>query len=140
MADMSATMLVPAVDPDSAFYWKGLREERFLVQQCTECGRGRFPPMPACPFCASAKTTTMEPSGRGRVYSWVIVRRAVKPAFVDQVPYVIATVDLDEGVRLIGRLDELEPTAGMEVECFFFDHADWTELRVRPVADAGKNR
>jgi hypothetical protein len=46
----------------------------------------------------------VEASGRGTVYSYTVVHRAANEAFADQVPYVIALIDLEEGVRLMTRL------------------------------------
>ena len=71
--------------------------------------------------------------GRGTVYSWVGVRRALDPAFADDGPYTVAAVDLDEGARIIARLDALaDPDAttfGERVRASYVDHAEWTELR-----------
>ena len=46
----------------------------------------------------------VEASGRGRVYSWTVAHHAYHPGFKAEVPYVLLTVDLDEGVRALGRL------------------------------------
>jgi uncharacterized OB-fold protein len=67
------------------------------------------------------------------VYSWVGVHRALTPAFQDDVPYTIATVDLVEGARAFARLVGPEPTEpGGEVVATYVDHAEWTELRFVP--------
>jgi uncharacterized OB-fold protein len=71
------------------------------------------------------------------VYSWVGVQRALTPAFESEVPYTIATVDLDEGARAFGRLEGAEPTApGGAVTATFVDHPEWTELRFVAREDA----
>jgi uncharacterized OB-fold protein len=49
------------------------------------------------------------------------------------VPYVIATVDLDAGARMVGRLAGA-PAIGARVAHEFVDHDTWTELRFRPAA------
>jgi uncharacterized OB-fold protein len=86
--------------------------------------------MPACPWCGGAVAEWRATSGRGRVYSWVGVRRALTPAFAAEVPYTIATVELEEGARAFGRLEGPEPTApGGAVAATFVDHPEWTELR-----------
>jgi uncharacterized OB-fold protein len=65
------------------------------------------------------------------VYSWVGVQRALTPDFEGEVPYTIATVELDEGARAFGRLDGSEPTPpGGAVVATFVEHPEWTELRV----------
>ena len=81
----------------------------------------------------------MEVSGEGTVYSFVRVHRALTPAMGDDVPYAVATVDLDAGVRMLGRVEPPETARiGARVEPRFVDHGDWTELRfaVRPELDS----
>lgn len=120
----------PKTDIDSAFYWKGLRYHKLLLQHCSDCGRVRFPPMPSCPFCASARAAVIEASGRGSIYSWIVVRRAFDAAFRDQVPYTLATIDLEEGARTVARLEgDVEAAFGLKVCAEYVDHSDWTELR-----------
>ena len=124
----------PSPDPDSAFFWEGLREKRVLQQRCSHCLRTRFPAMPACPWCGAPDASVEESDGTGRIYSWIVVRRAFDPAFASEVPYIIATVDFDVGGRTVGRLVDTDaPQFGMKVVPVFHDHADWTELRFRPL-------
>ena len=128
---------IPTADADSAPYLAALRRHQLLLQHCTACGRVRFPPMPSCPWCGSAGAEWQPVSGRGRVYSWVGVHRALTADFQSEVPYTIATVDLAEGARAFGRLEGPEPTApGGAVVATFVDHAEWTELRFAPGQDA----
>ncbi len=71
----------------------------------------------------------IQSSGLGTVYSFVTVHVAVSPAAAQLLPYTIATVELDDGPRLVGRV---EPTSGAgigdRVRPRFVDHAEWTEL------------
>ena len=122
----------PEPDADSSFFWKGLKEKKLLIQRCGDCGRNRFPPMPRCPYCASAKGSTIEAAGGGTIYSWIVVHRAFDPAFTAEVPFTLATVDLDETVRIVGRLEGAPAQFGMRVHATFFNHPDWTELRFAP--------
>jgi uncharacterized protein len=122
----------PQPDEDSRFYWDGLQERRLLVQRCTRCGSHRFPPLPACPDCAAPGGEVVEVEPRGTIYSWIVVHRAFAPAFRDDVPYVIAVVELREGCRLVARLDRVGPvSAGQPVSGTYVDHGTWTELRFR---------
>ncbi len=124
----------PAPDPDSAFFWQGLREHKLLLQQCGACNRHRFPPMPSCPYCASDKSAVRESKGLGTVYSWIVVHRAFDPAFAADVPYILASIDLDEGGRTVSRLVGTgEAEFGMRVTVVYADHPDWTELRFQPL-------
>lgn len=127
------TIAPPSPDPDSAFFWAGLREHKLLLQKCSACARFRFPAMPSCPYCASMKSTVHESKGAGTVYAWIVVRRPFDPAFTNDVPYILATVDFAEGGRTVGRLVGTDqPAFGMAVGAVFHDHADWTELRFQP--------
>lgn len=92
--------------------------------------------MAGCPYCAATASEVVESPGEGTVYSWVVVHRAFQPQFADDVPYTVATVELGEGPRLIGWLedaDAVEP--GLAVVPRFVDHEDWTELRFVPKED-----
>jgi uncharacterized OB-fold protein len=97
--------VVARVDPDSEAWWTALASGRLAVPACHNCGRTWFPPAPACPHCGTPSDGTLrDTTGRGRVYSWIVVHRAYDPAFKDDVPYTIAVVDLEDGPRMIGRL------------------------------------
>ena len=124
----------PETDPDSQFYWEGLRKHQLLLQRCARCGRHRFPPMPSCPYCSSIQSSVVPAERHGTVYSWVVVRMPWNPALAARVPYTIVTVDLTEGVRAIGCLEGIEPRPGLRVKARFHDHDSWTELRFGPAA------
>ena len=124
-------MSAPRVDSDSESYWAALREHRIVLQQCDACGKKRFPPMPSCPWCATPGGVDVETDGRGAVYSWITVHRQL--TVPRDVPYTVATVQLDDGPRMLGQLDGVA-AADARVEPTFVDHDDWTELRFRVVS------
>jgi uncharacterized protein len=121
----------PVVDLDSRFHWEGLRKHQVLLQCCGGCSRLRFPPMPACPYCASPEFEVRQVSGEGEIYSWIVVCRAFSPEFASQVPYTLVTVTLDQGCRIVGRLVSDKAVFGARVRPVFHDHKDWTELRFK---------
>jgi uncharacterized protein len=84
----------------SAPFWDGLRAAQLRLQRCLECERHVFYPRSVCPHCLSDRIEWITASGRGRVYSYTIVRRAMNPAFAAEVPYVFAIVQLEEGPRV----------------------------------------
>jgi uncharacterized protein len=94
--------LGPTVTPDTRFFWDGLRDRRLLIQRCDGCGGLRHPPRPMCPHCGSVAWTAVESAGRGVVVSAVQPRHPQFPWFEDG--YVVALVQLDEGVRLVTNL------------------------------------
>ncbi|MCB0997566.1 MAG: OB-fold domain-containing protein [Acidimicrobiales bacterium] len=126
---------VPVPDLDTAPFLSALRDEQLLLQRCDACGRHRFPPMPSCPWCGAERHVFEAVAGVGQVYSFVTVHRPLTPAFADEVPYVIATVDLDVGCRIFGRLEAPDGSTpdvvriGRRVVARFVHHADWTEVR-----------
>ena len=124
----------PVVDEDSRPYWEGLRAHRIVVQRCPACGQTRFPPMPSCPSCGTPGADDVEATGTGSVYSFVRVHRAFSSDHAADVPYTVVVVDLDEGCRVLGRIEDHGPAAiGDHVTAFYVDHATWTELRFRCV-------
>jgi uncharacterized OB-fold protein len=127
----------PDADGESAPFWEALRQHRLVLQRCDSCGRSRFPFLPSCPYCASEMSDLVEISGAGTIYSWIRVERALTPAMASEVPYSIATVDLDGGGRIFGRLYPAESAEiGLRVSARFFDRESWTELQFEPAAIA----
>jgi uncharacterized OB-fold protein len=124
----------PVPDEDSAPYWDALREHRLRLQKCANCGEVRFPPMPGCPNCGSPESKLLFGAGTGEVYSWIVVRRPFGTFTEADLPAVIATVELDEGCRVLGRLHTTKPvSAGLRVVARYVDHDEWTELAFDPV-------
>lgn len=109
MTEQLAGLIAPVIDPDARTFWEGVAAGRLLVPSCRDCGKRFFPPLPCCPACRSAAIDALEASGRGRLYSWVVMRRALDPAYAEAVPYVVAAVELDEGARLFARLIHVDP-------------------------------
>ena len=102
-----ATPLRPSVSPDTEFFWNGLRERLLLIQRCSSCGALRHPPRPMCPDCLSTDWDTIESAGRGTVHSFVMPRHPQFP-FMDY-PYIVALIDLAEGIRLVSNLVDIDP-------------------------------
>jgi uncharacterized OB-fold protein len=91
---------LPEPSAISAPFWEGLRAGELRIQRCLECTRYVFYPRSVCPHCLSDRLEWTAASGRGRVYSYTLVRRAMNPAFAVEVPYIFAIVELEEGVRV----------------------------------------
>src|SRR5213078_2415616 len=69
--------------------------EYFHLQACAQCGRLRYPPTTACPWCAALESTWRRVEGKGTVHSYSEVHHAIQPAFREIAPYLILLVDLD---------------------------------------------
>lgn len=128
---------LPVADPVSEPYWAGCRRHELLLQRCGACGDFRFPPAPLCPRCRSPHATWTSATGAGRVYSWIVVMHPVPDVYATDVPYVIALVELDEGVRMPTNIVGCAPDAiqaGMPVEVVFDDVAGGVTLpKFRPL-------
>ena len=114
----------PAITQDTAFFWEGLKEHRLLIRRCTRCQHLHHPPGPSCPQCQSSDWVAQQMSGRGIVYSYVIVHQPQLAAF--SYPLPVALVELEEGIRLIANLPRMSPERvriGMPVEVEFAEVA-----------------
>jgi len=100
-------VLRPAVNRDTAFFWEGTQQGELRIQQCRSCGALRHPPGPLCTQCGSPVRGHVVASGRGTVYSFVVHHHPPVPG--KELPLVIALVDLEEGVRMLGELHDVDP-------------------------------
>lgn len=99
----------PMVNRDSQFFWDGTRAGELRIQVCNACGAKRFPPGPACQSCEAYDRGWEVASGRGTVFSYVVHRHPPVPG--KELPIVIALVDLDEGVRMVGEVEGVDDLA-----------------------------
>src|SRR6201989_2751259 len=90
------------VNRDSQFFWDGTRAGELRIQVCNACGAKRFPPGPACQTCDAYDRGYQVAAGTGTVYSYVVHRHPPVPG--KELPIVIALIDLDEGVRMVGEV------------------------------------
>ena len=126
----------PGVSDDNRFFWEGLKEGKLLIQRCKSCGDLHHPPGPVCPQCHSFDWDTVEASGQGTGYSFVVMHYPEVPPFDH--PNPIGLVELQEGVRVIAQLVGVKPgevQIGQKVQVEFntFD-GDLTLAQFRPVA------
>ena len=115
----------PPVSPLAEAFWDATRERRLLVQWCDACGAGIYWPRAACPRCLSDQLTWKEATGEGTVYAANVMHQPGNPMMADRVPYVLALVDLAEGVRMATNVVGCDPDdvrVGMAVR------VDWEEL------------
>lgn len=79
---------------------------------CQGCRQRSFPARQVCPFCGTSAVSDVVLSRRGTVVSWTVVHQAPPPLVT---PYRLVTVDLEDGVRLLG-VAEGDPTIDTPVE------------------------
>jgi uncharacterized OB-fold protein len=131
---------LPVPDSESAPYWDGLRARKLMLQRCASTGEHLFPPVTFCPGTLE-RPEWVEASGRGTVFSWIVVRHPVpRDIYADQVPYVVALVTLEEGCRMAANIVGCAPedvTANMQLEIVYNPvTADITLPAFRPAASA----
>lgn len=120
---MSYHKPLPVLDPETRPFWEACRRGRLMLQRCSDCGHIRFPPTRFCARCRSAKCEWIDSKGEGKVFSWIVVRHPVpRDVYAQDVPYVVALIELAEGVRIPSNIVGCVPedvTAGMSVSVTF---------------------
>ncbi|MFF7970414.1 OB-fold domain-containing protein [Streptomyces sp. NPDC007905] len=101
----------PVVNRDNAGFWEGVAAHRLLIQRCTGCGTLRHPWLPGCNACGCLDWDTVEASGGGAVYSYVVMHHPPFPAFTESDhaadasgPYAVGLIELAEGVRMVSTV------------------------------------
>jgi len=121
----------PRPAPESLPYWKAAHEHRLSIPKCESCEQFWFPPSNACRHCLSPNFHFEDVSGRGKVFSFVTFHRVYRPAFEQEVPYVVALVELEEGPRLLTNIlgiSHEDVRCDMPVEVVFDDVDDDTSV------------
>lgn len=103
---MSITQPLAGETGVQAVYQAALDAGRFEIQHCASCGRHQFFPRELCSQCGAAGLAWVAPAGRGTVYASTVVRR--KPEAGGDLN--VALIELDEGVRLMSRVEGIPPT------------------------------
>lgn len=99
---------VPRPTPETERFWAGTAVGELWIQRCTACTKPYFYPRDYCPRCSSDAVEWFRCSGRASLHSYVIEHRP-GPGYADDVPYVVAVVELDEGPRLMTNIVGVEP-------------------------------
>jgi uncharacterized OB-fold protein len=107
-------MSFPLPDTDwtpTAPFWAAAAEHRLSLPRCDACQRLAWYPADACRHCGGDSTTWVDLSGRGTLFSWVVVHQQFLPQY--EPPYVtgLVAVDEDPAVRLATRLVDADPAA-----------------------------
>ena len=118
---------LPTPSAVSQPFWDAAKEHRLLYQRCQSCGTRVFYPRDICPGpqCFGVGTLEwVEATGKGWVYSYTVSYQPAHPGFADDVPYVLAIVELDEGWRMnsnIVNCDHASIEIGARVEVIWDD-------------------
>ena len=108
---------VPQPTPTEQPFYDACARGELALQLCQDCGHRLFYPRTHCDQCHSHDLIWQTASGAGRIASYTVVRRGVSVDF--EAPYVIALIDLDEGYRMMSRVEGIDPLdvkVGMRVK------------------------
>jgi uncharacterized OB-fold protein len=100
---------LPVVTEESRPFWEGCRQGKLVLQYCEQCQRYQFYPRLYCMQCGSKALRWVETSGRGVVYSYTIIRQNKSPEFMNDTPYNVAIVQLEEGPRMLSNIVDVDP-------------------------------
>ena len=130
-APVAPTRIEPPPSELTAPFWDATRDRKLLVQWCTTCEQPIFYPREVCPQCLGTDLEWQASAGTGVVYAVSIQHRPATPVMSGRVPYVVALVDLDDGIRLMSNLVDCEPgevAAGTSVELCWEPMSDGRHL------------
>ena len=111
---------LPQADNVSAPFWAAAADGKVLIQECPKCGHRQFYPRAMCTACA-ATPEWREALGKGTVHTFTVIRQNWANPFKDELPYVVAMIELDEGVKMMTNLTDCDVDdvhIGMAVEAY----------------------
>ena len=130
---------LPALDPETAFFWTSGAENQLQISRCAGCGLYIHPPLPNCPECGGTQVSPAPVSGRARVASFTVNYQRWVPGL--SVPFVFAAVELVEQPELyvftniVGCPVE-DVRIGMAVSVVFERHGDIYLPMFQPLEEA----
>jgi uncharacterized protein len=122
---------IPVPDEASRPFFEGAREHVLMLQKCAECGTFMWPVKARCTHCMGADLSWLPASGKGTLYSFVLMHQVFHPGFAAEAPYNIAEIDLEEGIRIISNVIGIpneELKIGMQLAVTFEDISDEVAL------------
>lgn len=131
---------LPQVNSETKPFWDGCRKHELRFQKCLDCGHVRWPPSIICSQCHSSNTEWIISNGKGKIYTYVIFHQVFHKGFADDVPYVTASIELEEGPRLLSNIVEYDVN---EINCETPVEVVWEEIteeftipKFRPLKDS----
>ncbi len=101
---------VPGLDPLSTVYFTEAANGRLLIERCPKCGRAQHYPRGWCVDCGH-QVEWEDASGLGTIYTFTVIRQSGVAGFREEVPFVTALIDLDEGPRVLGTVTDVDVDA-----------------------------
>lgn len=101
---------LPTLDESNKPFWSAARERQLVLQHCGACGKPRYPINHVCPHCLSDRFEWKPVSGRGTVFSSIVIHQVYNQAFAGDVPYNVSLIQLDEGPRMFSNVVGIPPS------------------------------
>ena len=137
MTTETASKPLPLPDEASRPFYDAAMRGALMLMRCNACGTSRFPSRESCDECLSPDYEWYEASGLGTVRTFGVMHQRYHPGFADELPYVIAIVELAEGPRLPANLRDVrneDVHVGMPVVVSFEQYDDVAIPRFRPAS------
>ncbi len=106
---------IPEPDPVTQPFWDGAKEGKLMLPRCTSCNTVHWYPRLICPHCHATDIEWIEASGEGRIHTYAVQHRAFG-GWADEVPYVTAFIDLNEGDRMQTVLRGVDPAKPEDIK------------------------
>jgi hypothetical protein len=135
MTSPAVTKPIPEPDEASAPFWEGSLRGELRLMKCKRCGIARLPSRKHCDDCLSEEFDWIAASGRGTLRTFGVMHQRYHPGFAEELPYVVAIVELEEGPRLPTNLVELanvEPYVGMPLRVAWERYDDVALPKFKP--------
>ncbi|RLA39649.1 MAG: nucleic acid-binding protein [Gammaproteobacteria bacterium] len=126
----------PRITPWAAPLWEACAQGKLSLPYCSQCEASFYYPRQWCPQCFNQDLSWLELSGRGKVYSFSVVHQSPLPSYQDDVPYVLAIIELEEGPRMMTNIlncDVDKVRVDMPVEVTFEERGDMTIPQFQPL-------
>ena len=127
---------LPHIDEENRPWWEAAQRHELYIQKCRDCGDLRFHPRALCTNCMSSRTEWVRCKGTGQIYTFTVTNQNQAGGFRDSLPYVMAWVEVDEGLKMLTNLVDCDPDQvkiGMPVEAVFDDVTpEVTLVKFRP--------
>ncbi|MGH7918100.1 MAG: Zn-ribbon domain-containing OB-fold protein [Candidatus Binataceae bacterium] len=127
---------LPHLDEESRPWWEAIKRHELYIQKCRDCGELRYYPRALCTNCLSSRVEWIKCNGGGKIYTFTVTNQNQSAGFRDSLPYVMAYVELDEGLRMLTNIVDCPPEQvkiGMPVEVVYDDATpEVTLVKFRP--------
>jgi uncharacterized OB-fold protein len=128
--DMPADRPMPHPTIVTTPFWDACRRRQLLLQHCSSCDMNIFYPRNICSHCGSRKLRWLTASGRGRLYTYTVARRATHRLLESRLPYVIAIVELDEGPMMTSTIVDTQVDSLRIGQALQVDYEDFDEISI----------